>query len=75
MPMDIEQEIRELKDMVSGIGKMVLTIRDSLKRCQSRCHVDNPPGRWRCLGRALRALVAGAEPSSSRTDAAAGTDN
>ena len=54
---DIEQEIRELKDMVAGIARTVTTIRDSLRKCQSRCHVDNPPGRWRSLARALRALV------------------
>lgn len=54
---DIQQELRELKDMVAGIALMVHTIKDSLRTCQSRCHVDNPPGKWRALGRALRAMV------------------
>lgn len=70
-------EVRELKEMIDGIGQQVSkidrsveghdklleglvrtleTIRSSLRRCQARCHVDNPPGRWRSLGRALAAF-------------------
>jgi len=51
------QEYRELKEMVSQLGQKLETILTSLRTCQSRCHVDNPPGRWRGLGRALVAMI------------------
>jgi len=51
------QEYRELKEMVSQLGQKLETILASLRTCQSRCHVDNPPGRWRGLGRALVAMI------------------
>ena len=41
--------------MVALDTKMDLML-NSLKRCQTRCHVDNPPGRWRGLGRAILGL-------------------
>lgn len=50
------QEYRELKEMIEDQGKTLNTILNSLKTCQSRCHVDNPPNRWRGLGQALAAL-------------------
>lgn len=52
------QEYRELKEMIGAVDGKVEGILTSLKTCQSRCHVDNPPtSRWRELGRALLALV------------------
>jgi len=50
------QEIDELKDMFGKLDQKLEIIRRSLKKCQQRCHVDNPPGRWRGLGRALLAM-------------------
>lgn len=49
----------ELKEMILAVGAKVDTILSSLKTCQSRCHVDNPPpkNRWRGLGQALLAMV------------------
>jgi|WetSurMetagenome_2_1015567.scaffolds.fasta_scaffold78478_3 hypothetical protein len=52
------QEYQELKDMIESVGSRIDTILNSLKACQSRCHVDNPPtSHWRGIGRALLALV------------------
>jgi len=51
------QEYRELKEMIDAQGKTLQTILTALKSCQSRCHVDNPPSRWRGLGRALVAMI------------------
>jgi hypothetical protein len=49
-------EIEELQVLIGQLHtKMDLMLR-SLKSCQGRCHVDNPPGRWRGLGRALTAF-------------------
>jgi hypothetical protein len=78
MSTDINREIRELKDMVASVARTVITIKDSLRTCQSRCHVDNPPGRWRGLYRALRALVSPTreeKPASSRAEVAVNTDS
>jgi hypothetical protein len=51
------QEYRELKEMIEAQGNTLKTILTSLKTCQSRCHVDNPPSRWRGLGRAIMAMI------------------
>jgi hypothetical protein len=51
------QEFTELKDMIEAVDKKLINIASALLTCQSRCHVDNPPSRWRGLGRALLALV------------------
>ena len=51
------QDVTELKEMIEAVGQQVARIGEALKTCQSRCHVDNPPSRWRGLGRALLALV------------------
>ncbi len=50
-------EFTELKEMIEAVGQQVARIGEALVKCQSRCHVDNPPSRWRGLGRALLALV------------------
>ena len=51
------QEVNELKEMIEAVDKKVNTIMESLMRCQTRCVVDNPVGRWRGLGRALLAII------------------
>ncbi len=51
------QEYTELKEMIESIDAKQELILKSLKSCQGRCHVDNPPGRWRGLGRVLAALI------------------
>lgn len=51
------KEYVELKDMIQAVDRRTTLILRSLERCQSRCYVDNPPGRWRGLGRALLALI------------------
>ncbi len=51
------QEYRELKEMIQAVDRRTTLILKSLQRCQSHCYVDNPPGRWRGLGRALLALI------------------
>jgi hypothetical protein len=50
------QEYSELREMIETVGRKQELILSSLKKCQGRCHVDNPPGRWTGLGRALMAL-------------------
>jgi hypothetical protein len=52
----IDRTIEGHDKILEGLGRTLETIRTSLKRCQARCHVDNPPGRWRVLGRALAAF-------------------
>jgi hypothetical protein len=49
-------EFDELKCLIEGIGTKVDNIAKSLKSCQSHCYVDNPPGRWKGLLRALTAF-------------------
>lgn len=51
------QEFLELKEMIEIVGDKLTIISNALQTCQSRCHVDNPPSRWRGLRRALLALV------------------
>ena len=51
------QEFAELKEMIESVDKKLTTIATALQKCQSRCHVDNPPSKWGGLGRALLALV------------------
>jgi len=51
------QEVAELKEMIESLDRKLNTVMESLLRCQSRCHVENTPGKWRGLGRALLALV------------------
>ena len=53
------QEYKELRELVGAVDDKVERILSSLKTCQSRCHVDNPPSksRWRGLGRALLAMI------------------
>jgi hypothetical protein len=49
--------------MITALDQKMTTMMTSLKACQSRCYVDNPPpsasqsGRWRGLGRALAAMI------------------
>lgn len=50
-------EFLELKEMIEAVDHKVSTIVASLAGCRQRCIVDNPPSRWRSLGRALAALV------------------
>lgn len=47
----------ELKEMIESIDQKVTTMLSSLKNCQSRCIVDNPPSRWRALGQAIVAVI------------------
>lgn len=54
------QEYKELREQIGAVDGKVERILSSLKTCQSRCHVDNPPrmlSRWRGLGQALLALI------------------
>jgi hypothetical protein len=54
------QEYRELREQIGALDTKLEGILISLKTCQSRCHVDNPPrtlSRWRGLGQALLALI------------------
>jgi hypothetical protein len=40
------QEFHELKEIVDRIEGKVDVMTESLKRCQARCHIDNPPRGW-----------------------------
>jgi hypothetical protein len=51
------QEVTELKEMIGQLHTEIRLMRQSLSSCQRRCLVDNPPGRWRYLGRALLAMI------------------
>jgi hypothetical protein len=51
------QEIHELKEIIERIEGKVDLMGISLKNCQSRCHVDNPPKGWRKIFRSLSSLV------------------
>ena len=55
--MQESQEFIELKEMIELVDRKSNVILNSLKTCQSRCHVDNPVGKWRGFGRALMALL------------------
>ena len=51
------QEFHELKEIVDRIeGKVDLMV-TSLKNCQSRCHVANPPRGFKRFFKALTSLV------------------
>jgi hypothetical protein len=50
------QEYGELREMIEAVDRRTELILESLKTCQGRCHVENPPGRWKGLGMALLAL-------------------
>lgn len=60
---DLREMIRKLDLKIDSVdeknvdmnNKLNIIMRN-LSKCQSRCHVDNPPGRWRGLGRAIAAL-------------------
>lgn len=52
----LDQFLESQKDAVDKLTTKMSIIHRSLRACQSRCHVDNPPGRWRTLGRALSNL-------------------
>jgi len=52
----IDRAVEGHDKILEGFGKTLKIIHTSLRRCQARCHVDNPPGRWRSLGRAFLAL-------------------
>jgi hypothetical protein len=41
------REFDELKSIVDRIEGKVDTMVISLKNCQARCHVENPPKGWR----------------------------
>lgn len=51
------REYVELKDMIQAVDRRTSLILKSLQSCQKHCYVDNPPGRWRGLGRAIIALI------------------
>jgi hypothetical protein len=51
------QEFLEIKEIVDRIeGKVDLMV-VSLKNCQSRCHVDNPPKGWKRFFKSLSSIV------------------
>ena len=50
------KELEEIKGMFEQLMGEVDTIHKSLKSCQSRCHVDNPPTRWKGFLRAFTTL-------------------
>jgi hypothetical protein len=52
----VRRDVQEFHDLVEPLPRTLDLIMRSLGKCQSRCHVDNPPGRWRGLGRALASL-------------------
>lgn len=51
------REFEDLKAIVDRIEGKVDTMVVSLKSCQSRCYIDNPPKGWRRLFKSLSALV------------------
>jgi hypothetical protein len=50
-------EFHELKDIVDRIESKVDTMVESLKRCQSRCHIDNPPHGLKRLFKSFTSIV------------------
>jgi len=52
----LDQFLDSQKDTVNKLAAKMSIIHNSLRACQQRCHVDNPPGRWRNLGRAVKVL-------------------
>jgi hypothetical protein len=59
-----EEQLHDLetREIVLLLYRKVTIIQGALGRCQSRCHVDNPPGRWRALYRAIAALFQRRQP-------------
>jgi hypothetical protein len=51
------QEFHELKEIVDRIEGKVDTMVESLKKCQSRCHIDNPPRGFKRFFKSLTGLV------------------
>jgi hypothetical protein len=49
----LDRKIDDQQEMMKGLDRTLGIILASLRKCQRRCHVDNPPGRWRTLGRAI----------------------
>jgi len=52
----LDRKIDAQQEIMQGLDRTLRIILSSLKKCQKRCHVDNPPGRWRSLGRAIVAM-------------------
>jgi hypothetical protein len=51
------REFDELKAIVDRIEGKVDTMVISLKSCQTRCYVDNPPKGWRRFFKSMTSLV------------------
>lgn len=51
------REFEDLKVIVDRIECKVDTMATSLKSCQARCYVDNPPKGWRRFFKSLSALL------------------
>lgn len=52
----LADKAEESDEKMESLGAKMELMLTSLGRCQARCHVDNPPGRWRGLGRAILGL-------------------
>jgi hypothetical protein len=51
------REFDELKVIVDRIEGKVDTMVISLKKCQGRCHVENPPKGWRRWFKSLSSFI------------------
>jgi hypothetical protein len=52
----LDLKIDSFDERTTSMNQKLDIITNNLRRCQTRCHVDNPPGRWRGLARAIAAL-------------------
>jgi hypothetical protein len=52
----LADKVEKLDEKMVAQGSRMELMLSSLGKCQARCHVDNPPGRWRGLGRAILGL-------------------
>jgi hypothetical protein len=50
-------EYHDLKEIVDRIEQKVDIMTASLRSCQARCHVDNPPRGWKRIFKSLTAFV------------------
>ena len=55
-------EFEELRDLITEVKTEVVTIKKSLKSCQSHCYIDNPPGKWVALARAIKSIFKPDQP-------------
>jgi len=61
----LDRKAEDQRELTEKLIEKLDIIMTSLRRYQKRHYVDNPPGRWRGLGRALLAFTRVREPQTT----------